>query len=216
MNPNKGMSIIDSFNKLIREYELGGTVRWILENNQAQALPYHNFNHSLYVMHYANKAYRDAECCPPPKELLVAALFHDFGHGGGVFVNDRRNIELAVDGFVTFNTECKLFGNQSAQCVRHLIRATEYPHKPLNEFNIRVAALRDADMMQNCNETLLANYVGIKSEMFRHLSYAEYTQKTIEFLQGIKYETSYGQRIGQVWLDYAISRMKEFQALVFD
>ena len=52
------MSMIQDVLKIIEEYGLGGVVRWILENNPAQALGYHSFNHSLWVAYYAYEAYR--------------------------------------------------------------------------------------------------------------------------------------------------------------
>jgi hypothetical protein len=85
----------------------------------------------------------------------------------------------------------------------------------MNYHGFLIDCLRDADMMQNCNDTLLANFVGIKQESFRHLDYKEYCQRSIDFLKGIKYETKRGIEVGKPQLDKAIEQLETFQRLCF-
>ena len=211
---------------IIERYDLGSVVRWLLENNPSQALPYHNFNHSLWVTHHADLAYRYEMRCRPPKELIVAALFHDFGHSGGFFANDADNIKAAIGGVHDYLMQHRIADNT---IVEHLITGTCFPHNTANDEHVATyygttgkdsaeylqmqRALRDADMMQNCNDTMLGNFIGIKQEMFRNMKYPEYMEKTLAFLKGIKYETKYGMDIGQPRLVYAIKQLEQFQHL---
>ena len=211
------LNIIEDY-KFIEEKDLGTVIRWLLENNPSQALPYHNFNHSLYVAYYTYTAYHYERNARPPKELIIAALFHDFGHSGGLCTDDK-NIEIAVEGFYRYyywqRERYKLITRSASKTVEALIRATEYPHKETPDLNSYIKCLRDADMMQNCNDTLLGNFVGIKHEMFRGMPYPEYTEKTLEFLRGIRYETEYGKNVGVPLLVRAIEQMERFQESMF-
>jgi hypothetical protein len=65
--------------------------------------PYHNFRHSLHVLWLCHKAcrYYRAQLTPRQmRDLLVAALFHDFDHPGHPHPEeadpDRLNINIAV------------------------------------------------------------------------------------------------------------------------
>ena len=218
--------MIDEILNIIDEYSLGRCVQWILKHNPSQALPYHSFNHSIWVAYYADQAYRyERPDAVTPRALLLAALFHDFDHSGGFFISDGKNIMRATMGYAnyvldTFNAEMDI--------VESLIIETTYPHskrdaylddkkesRNTDEYRFMANCLRDADFMQNCNEALLSNFVGIKEELFRSMPYAEYTAKTIEFLKSISYHTPYGKYMGQLRLNHAIERMERFQQLIF-
>ena len=52
------------------------------------------------MAYYADQAFRyDKSNVETPKELIVAALFHDFGHSGGFFKDDGKNVSYAYGGF---------------------------------------------------------------------------------------------------------------------
>jgi hypothetical protein len=198
---------------MIETYDLGGMVRWILENNPSQALPYHNFNHSLWVANYVQDIHLfEADGEPPARELVVAALFHDFDHSGGFFTDDSQNIERTIAGFSRWCAE-NFIGGDFYTTASDLIRWPQYPFREKSP-SLEIACLRDADMMQNCNDTLLANFVGIKQELYKYDSYADYTEKSLAFLRGIRYETEYGQQCG-TRLYRAIAELEQFQRLVF-
>ena len=84
--------------ELVKNYNLGKMIRWVLEHNTAQALPYHNFTHSLWVMMNAAILYTCETERAAPKSLIVAALFHDFDHTGG-FAKDAQNIARPFSDF---------------------------------------------------------------------------------------------------------------------
>ena len=212
---------------LIEKYQLGKCMRWTLENNPSQSLPYHNFVHSLWVAYYANLAYIEETQEDSPMELIVAALFHDFGHGGGFFSRDSKNVELACEG-VSRAHASEVIPEDCFLCVvDFLIAQTEYPYKKTadvvakesfdhhEDIAVMLKCLRDADLLQNCNDTLLGNFVGIRQESFRNVPFDEYSQKTIDFLRSIKYETKYGQRFGKEKLAEAIGYLEKFHEIVF-
>ena len=206
--------MIQAILKIIEKYDLGDMVRWILENNSSQALPYHNFNHSLWVAHYIHDAHLlETNGETPPRELITAALFHDFDHSGGFFTDDSKNIERAIAGFSRWCAEHSE-NSDFYITVADLIGWTQYPFREKSP-TVEIACLRDADMMQHCNDTLLANFVGIKKELFKYDSYDEYTEKSLAFLRNLHYETEYGKTFGAKKLCRAIAELEKFQRLVF-
>jgi hypothetical protein len=146
--------------------------------------------------------------------LILAALWHDYAHSGGFFTADAKNIERAVAGFTQWAQTESSISLESKSCIIDLIRDTKYPFtEPAKTIERQI--LREADMLQNCNDTLLTNFVGIKQELFRYDSYTEYAQKSLVFLCSIKYETKYGKEVGQKKLDAAIEHLEKFCHLVF-
>jgi len=200
---------------IIEKYGLGNCVRWILENNSSQVLPYHGWAHSLWVAYYAEQIFQyEGLGKDTPKELILAALFHDVFHSGGFFTDDVKNIERAVAGFVRWAETDTSIDEASKASVIELIRDSKYPFtKPAKTTEQQI--LRESDMLQNCNDTLLANFVGIKQELFRYDPYTEYAKKSLEFLRSIKYETKYGKEVGQKKLETAINHLERFNRLVF-
>jgi len=241
---NSNFEMTEGVLALIEELELGGVVRYILENNPSQALSYHSFSHSLWVAYYAHHCYsgQKKDCLSganyedTPKELIIAALFHDFGHSGGFFADDTRNIFLASDGFANACVSRVIPEGVHQSVVHDLISGTKYPFDESAEeytrkyvagtdycssgvvseeqFCFMLQCLRDADLMQNCNDTLLSNFVGIKSGLFKRDDYREYTQKHIDFLKTVKYQTPQG-KAEQVEIENAVELLEQFQKLVF-
>ena len=206
--------MIDTTLKIIEEFNLGFMIRWILENNTAQSLPYHNFSHSLWVANYAQMIYTHETNKKAPKELIIAALFHDFDHSGGFFKDDLENIFRAVRGYIIWADSHREFDETFDNKVINLIRQTQYPHlAPATSFE--AACLRDADLLQNCNDTLFANFTGIKQEMFREIPYPQYMDNTLKFLRSIEYKTTWGKLFGKELLDTAINQLEQFKQLVF-
>src|SRR5580658_6965423 len=84
--------------------------------------PYHNFRHMLHVLWLCHKACRYYQKKLTPRQmrnLLVAALFHDFDHPGhphpGEEDPDRINIEIAIAASAIYRSRrsCALAGNRS-------------------------------------------------------------------------------------------------------
>ena len=215
---SKMLEMVSDCLAIIEKYELGDVVRWILENNPSQALPYHNFSHALWTARYVDAIYQMevGDTKPTPRELVVAALFHDFDHSGGFFTDDSQNIERAIAGlnrWFSASVEPTIRSEQ-LDSIAKLILETRYPFHTKSS-NVESVCLRDADMMQNCNDTLLANFVGIKQELYKYVSYADCIEKSLVFLRSVKYESKYGKMYGDAGLKKAIYSLEHFQRLVF-
>lgn len=113
--------------------------------------PYHNFRHMNHVLYLC---YRAAEYYFPKKtlsqrdvrNLLIAALFHDFNHTGKSGP-DSENISRAIAGLcMNILPEDK---NWLVDIIE-IIQATEYPHKTNDkDINLCCQIIRDADKSQS-------------------------------------------------------------------
>jgi hypothetical protein len=118
--------------------------------------PYHNFRHMLHVTwlcHQACEYYRDELAPRQMRELLIAALFHDFDHPGhphpGEADPDRINIEIAIRGLRRYVAPSD---RPSLPRVEALIRATHFPYQTSgNELDLTGKIIRDADLAQALN-----------------------------------------------------------------
>lgn len=118
--------------------------------------PYHNFRHMLHVtwLCYQACAYYRADLTPRQmRELLIAALFHDFNHPGhphhGEPDPDRVNIEIALDGL---RKHVEPSDRPSLPSIEALIRATHFPYKTSgDELDLPGKIIRDADLAQALN-----------------------------------------------------------------
>jgi hypothetical protein len=84
------------------------------------------------------------------RELLIAALFHDFDHPGhphpGDADPDRINIEIAIGGL---RKHVELSDWPSLPRIEALIRATHFPYKTSgSELDLTGKIIRDADLAQ--------------------------------------------------------------------
>lgn len=108
--------------------------------------PYHNLQHAFTV---AINAMRIADSVAMPRMdravLLVAALYHDFGHSAGELTDDE-NIRIAVEGVRQHLTPA--LGSPFVDAVVDLIPITEYPFTREPE-SLCEKVLRDADLLQH-------------------------------------------------------------------
>jgi len=227
-------SNVDEILQIIRQNELGDCVRWLLENNMSQSLPYHNFDHALDVMYYAYKAFKYSSLHFNSRmPMLIAALFHDCNHSGGFFRIgfDNCNTENArfalsqymqtLDSFFNgqfFDADRKKARKRIADCAiaAEFIDALTYPHKPISvNTSPAVLCLRDADLFQVCS-TLFSSVVGIKNESFKHMSWEEFFQKEIEFLQQIEFKSAWGKDIAEPKKQETIEYLKRLQLCCYN
>jgi hypothetical protein len=134
---------------------------------QAQNLrhPYHNLRHMLHVFWLCYEAcvfYGDRLSKRQVRNLLIAALFHDFDHSG-MFGNDDLNIERAVRGLRKHLAHWEEF---TVEDIIEIMRATEFPHKtPSGQLDLPAQILRDADVSQALSVAWLQQIViGLASE----------------------------------------------------
>jgi hypothetical protein len=115
--------------------------------------PYHNFRHTLHVVWLCHKACRYYQEQLAPRQmrnLLIAALFHDFDHPGrprrGEEDPDRINIDIAIAGLRRY------IMSSDHLClpeIEALIEATHHPYKiGSDELDLLGKIIRDADLAQ--------------------------------------------------------------------
>jgi hypothetical protein len=127
--------------------------------------PYHNFRHMTHVLflchdacvYYGRKLTRREK-----RNLLIAALFHDFDHSG-MFGHDDLNITRAVRGLRKhiLSEDLVELGN-----IEYLILVTKYPHtEPVSRFTLSGQIMCDADLSQALNPAWIQQVVfGLASE----------------------------------------------------
>lgn len=135
--------------KLVRnlsdKYNFNTLMRTFIARNKSSTIPYHNNYHAFCMVlncYDASKFYELANS--ETRDLLIAALFHDFNHSGGEYL-DTENINRALLGY----TECCLIKNIiPSEVVKKLIIVTEYPYKK-DPDTLLEKVIRDADLMQS-------------------------------------------------------------------
>jgi hypothetical protein len=125
--------------------------------------PYHNFRHTLHVVWLCHKAcrYYRKELTPRQmRNLLVAALFHDFDHPGHPHPNeedpDRVNISIAVAGL---QRHIEPADREFLPQIQALIEATHFPYKAGRTIDLPEEIIRDADMAQALNPVWIQQVV---------------------------------------------------------
>ncbi len=159
--------------------------------------PYHNFRHMFYVLwtcHDACLYYmangqmsgRDA------RNLLVAALFHDFDHSGRTGEDDLE-ITRAVR---SFTKHCEGLDQRPyfADIVA-IIVATKYPYKtPSSELSLSCQIIRDADASQGLDKSWIQQIVfGLGEEI--NLSPYKMLNKHADFLSKLTFTTEWAREI---------------------
>lgn len=162
----------------------------LFHHAQNVAHPYHNFRHMCHVVWLCYQAclfYRDALSPRQMRNLLIAALFHDFDHSGQMG-HDDLNIARAIRGLRKHALAADL---PYLEEIAELIRTTEYPHMtPPEKLDLCGKILRDADVSQAMSVAWIQQVVfGLA---------AEWNKKPIEvlkvqepFLQCLSFHTTW-------------------------
>ncbi len=173
-----------------------GDLRWyfpIIASAPNVDAPYHNLRHMLHTTVFCYNALLydkegSVDASPHGRELLIAALFHDYGHLAGEADTDQDNIDEALAG---------MYGNihkddkEMVRSIRKLIISTHYPYKaPAN--NYYEALLRDADKAQAFSTSWLQQIgVGLATEM--GIPMDEMLRRQVVFLRNLKFESDWGR-----------------------
>ncbi len=189
--------------------------------NKAQNLsaPYHNLRHMLhvtYVCHEAIRFYQDAGRGFIPRRarnLMVAAIFHDFNHTGRAG-NDDLNIQYAVRGFRA-NIAEQDNKPEWIEEVSEFISWTEFPYKvPSNHISLPGQILRDADLTQAMSVAWLQQVViGLASEWGK--TPLEVLRMQKGFLGNLKFSTEWAMKAyGQKAIEDKIAEAEELLAVL--
>jgi 3'5'-cyclic nucleotide phosphodiesterase len=163
---------------------------WYLGKNTN--LPYHNFGHCTYVLwrcHEGARFHQKQLSKRRVRNLLIAALFHDYDHRG-VMGNDTENIALAMN---TLEELVLHVDKESLLDIKLLIRATEFPHVITHdELPLEGLILRDADMMQAFSPTWIQQVVfGLAAEWGKSPKEVLAMQKS--FLGAVAFQTEWAR-----------------------
>lgn len=162
--------------------------------NFAQNLrnPYHNFRHILHVMYLcwcACRFYSDSLTPRQMRNLLIAALFHDFDHPGNKG-HDDLNIARAVRGL---RKHLLSEDEPHVEDIVALIQATEYPYTVDSKYlELSALILRDADMGQAFSVAWIQQVVfGLSAEW--SMTPTQLMEMQPKFIGGIRFHTEWGR-----------------------
>ncbi len=187
------------------------TIFYYAKNNNH---PYHNFRHMLHVTWLCHEAcffYRSELSKRQMRNLLIAALFHDFDHRGQQG-NDDLNINQAIIGLHMYllGADRKYFDE-----ISDLIRATEYP-PVVHTFALSLSAqiLCDADLSQALDPAWIQQVVfGLAAEWKK----APFDVLSIEgpFHKNLKFHTRWARsRFTPTDLEKKIQEIQELTELL--
>jgi HD domain len=173
--------------------------RILFYNSHNLTNPYHNFRHTLHVLWLCEKACRYYQKTLTPRQmrnLLVAALFHDFDHPGhphpGEQDPDRINIEIALAGL---RRHLAADDRASLPQIEALIEATHYPYKTSGEeLDLCGQILRDADSAQALSTAWLQQVViGLAAE--RGAKPIDVLRSQASFLGALSFHTGWAREM---------------------
>ena len=155
--------------------------------------PYHNFRHMFHVVWLCYQAclfYRTALSPREMRNLLIAAMFHDFDHSG-MMGNDDLNIARSVRGF---QKHIVAEDHEHAEAIIGLIEATEYPYRiSSDKFPLSAKILRDADLSQAFSPAWVQQVVfGLAAEWNK--SPIDVLRAQGPFCRTLKFYTEWGQQ----------------------
>ena len=157
---------------------------------------YHGLRHMLHVLWSAHEAvrwYHDRAMLSRrrARNLLIAALFHDYGHTGAV-VEDYKNIARAIRGLHAY---IQPEDRAHLKEISDIIRASEFPHRDLgpNE-TLEQRILRDADVSQAFGKVWMGDILaGLGSELGK--TPIEMLEGQLVFLEKLQFHSEYFQEI---------------------
>ena len=177
-------------------------------------LPYHNFRHTTFVLamcHMISGQYSGQLTKRAIRNLLIAALFHDYNHTG-ILVDDRINIELAIKGLGT----CLLPGDEDYQDdIFGIIRITEYTNDTmLTDISLTQAIIRDADVLQAFSSDWIQEIILNLSEEQKE-SPIGMLRLQIAYLEGLRFHTDWAKETyPKSAIEAKVSEVRELLELV--
>lgn len=187
-NMTKGIKIIENYDSLKPSF------KFIVDNNIANCAPFHNIGHLLCVLSrtYGGAVYHEIKYSEMV-ELMLAALWHDYGHSQGE-KDDIHNVAVARDAVTKFLVENPIDGIDH-NIVADIIRTTQFPYVEKGEdLNLRNAILRDADLMVCLEDDWIQTLMfGLCKELDRNM--AEMITGQTDFLGSVEMATDWGKYV---------------------
>lgn len=183
-----------NFVKVFKKFDyLGEALSFIINNSDSIYSPYHSLNHNLTITvfsYYIGKSEKLKE--KEMKELLIAAIFHDYNHTAGE-QKDDVNIKNAKKGIKQFVDKNNI--DVDLDKVYEILDATEFPYKiDEDKLSTQQKIIRDADMTQLFEPTRLqSNYLGLQKEM--KIDYKKQLDNQEKFYKVLKFRTKFAKEL---------------------
>lgn len=168
--------------------------RMVFNHARNLRYPYHNFRHMMHVLWLCHNACIYYKALLTPREmrnLLIAALFHDFDHSG-LMGDDDINIMRALRAL-----EKHLLPEDRPylEDISMLIKATEYPYKvSTGTLGLMAQIIRDADVSQALSVAWVQQVIfGLAGEWGKKP--IEILKMQGPFMTGLKFWTKWGQEM---------------------
>lgn len=156
--------------------------------------PYHNFRHMFHVLwlcydacwYYTNELSRQDK-----RNLLIAAVFHDFDHLGRSGP-DQLNIDRAIAGLRMYLAPQDVLHLANIEA---LIQATHYPYTvPSETLHLAARILRDADVGQSLNAAWIQQVIfGLAAELGK--TPLELLEMQEPFLSNLRFATDWARTV---------------------
>ena len=192
---------------------MGDALSFILKNSKSIYSPYHNLNHNVTATVFAYYTGKSEKLSKEEmKELLIAAIFHDYNHTAGESKDDV-NIKNAKKGVKQFVEENKVDVN--LEKIDDILDATEFPYKIEDDkLNIQQKIIRDVDLMQLFEPMRLQfNYLGLQKEA--GITFEKQLENQQKFYKILNFKTKFGKELYKKFskeindeIDYLISLKK--------
>lgn len=206
-------SIIRNDARTLYDGDLIHYSRVVFHNAQNLNHPYHNFRHMFHVLWlvYDGCSYYSSFLSPRHvRDVLIAALFHDFNHSG-MMGDDDLNIERAIRGLKKYILPEDA---SSVADIVFLIRATQYPpvvtNPSLPDFEAPcVSILKDADLSQAFSTAWIQQVVfGLAAEWGK--TPMDVLKLQEPFLKNLKFKTEWAKaRFTQETIDAKIQEARD-------
>jgi hypothetical protein len=155
---------------------------------------YHGLRHMLHVTwvcYQACKYYRrlDQMTKRETRNLLIAAMFHDYGHCGQAG-DDAVNIEAALDGLREHIDD---MDKDHLVAISRVIHVTQFPHASLGDSStLSEQVIRDADISQAFGTTWIGDIAaGFGSELDK--TPVEMLEQQLGFLGVVQFHSDFGK-----------------------
>ena len=171
--------------------------------------PYHNFRHMTHVLWLCYQAcvfYSGGLLKRDMRNLLIAALFHDFDHTGSAG-SDVINITLAVSGL---RRHIAPEDDGEHERIAEIIKATEYPHVvPPERVGLLSRIIRDADLSQALSVAWIQQVVfGLATEWGR--APLDVLRDQVSFQKKLLFHTEWAQQMfSRLAVDTKVAEVQE-------
>ena len=176
--------------------------------------PYHNFRHMFHVLwlcHEACKFYADGLTKRDKRNLLIAAVFHDFDHLGNSSP-DQINIDRAIAGLQAHVAEEDV---PHLATIEALIQATHYPYLvPSESLDLPARIIRDADVGQTLTAAWIQQVIfGLAAEWGK--TPLDLLQMQSPFLSHLEFGTEWARStFAREYIDGKINEANELLSLL--